>query len=127
MRRRIRVGAVVAGAALCVAVAVLAATGTFTGRTSHTKLTAEQRHHFAAVRAARQAERFAAVRQVHAARACAGARKVRKLPRERYRAAARIAKKYLGAPYVWGGASPKGFDSSGLVMYVYSQLGVSLP
>jgi peptidoglycan DL-endopeptidase CwlO len=38
-----------------------------------------------------------------------------------------IAMQYLGTPYVWGGASPGGFDCSGLVMYVYSQVGVSLP
>jgi cell wall-associated NlpC family hydrolase len=37
------------------------------------------------------------------------------------------AQQFLGVPYVWGGESPSGFDCSGLVQYVYGQLGVSLP
>ncbi len=38
-----------------------------------------------------------------------------------------VAMSFLGTPYVWGGAAPGGFDCSGLVMYSFDQLGVSLP
>jgi len=38
-----------------------------------------------------------------------------------------IAKRYLGARYVWGAEGPNTFDCSGFTMYVYRQVGVSLP
>jgi cell wall-associated NlpC family hydrolase len=38
-----------------------------------------------------------------------------------------LARTQLGVPYRYGGASPAGFDCSGLVMWVYGRLGLSLP
>jgi cell wall-associated NlpC family hydrolase len=50
------------------------------------------------------------------------------LPAAQYGGVISIALQYLGTPYVWGGSSPStGFDCSGFVMYVFAQVGVSLP
>ena len=38
-----------------------------------------------------------------------------------------IAMQYLGTPYRWGATGPDAFDCSGFTMYVYAQVGVSLP
>jgi peptidoglycan DL-endopeptidase CwlO len=50
------------------------------------------------------------------------------VPAPRYGNVVSIALQYLGVPYVWGGASPStGFDCSGLVMFVFAQVGIYLP
>src|SRR5256885_5515821 len=58
--------------------------------------------------------------------ACAAAAAAPDAAAKRERAAA-YALKLVGAPYRYGGASPKGFDGSGLVLYSYRQAGISLP
>jgi cell wall-associated NlpC family hydrolase len=48
-------------------------------------------------------------------------------PPAQYGGVVGLAMQELGKPYVWGAAGPSSFDCSGLVMYVYAQVGVSLP
>ncbi len=38
-----------------------------------------------------------------------------------------LAASKIGCPYVWGASGPKAFDCSGLVYYVFSNSGISIP
>jgi peptidoglycan DL-endopeptidase CwlO len=48
-------------------------------------------------------------------------------PPSHYGSAVGVAMAQLGKPYVWGAAGPDVFDCSGLVVYSYAAVGVSLP
>ncbi|MEO5574376.1 MAG: C40 family peptidase [Gammaproteobacteria bacterium] len=39
----------------------------------------------------------------------------------------RTAQRMLGTPYQYGGATPRGFDCSGLVFYSYKMAGINVP
>lgn len=38
-----------------------------------------------------------------------------------------LSLQHLGKPYIWGATGPNAFDCSGLICYVYAQIGVDLP
>ena len=38
----------------------------------------------------------------------------------------KYAKQFIGVPYIYGGTTPKGFDCSGLVQYVYRHFGINI-
>lgn len=80
---------------------------------------AERRRDEAAAKAAREAAR----RRSFASRGDSGGNPSRASRSE----VVNIAMRYLGTPYRWGASGPNAFDCSGFTMYVYAQVGVSLP
>lgn len=37
------------------------------------------------------------------------------------------ARSFIGTKYVWGGSTPKGFDCSGFIQYVYNSYNIKIP
>ena len=49
------------------------------------------------------------------------------LPADKVSDIIKTAKAYMGTPYVFGGTTPKGFDCSGYLQYVFQKHGIAIP
>jgi len=49
------------------------------------------------------------------------------LPRSKVQSLIFTAKKYMGTPYVFGGSTPKAFDCSGYLQYIFRENGIEIP
>lgn len=79
----------------------------------------------ARLEAAEEAQRAAARR---AATSVASGRRTFPAPTRAARSeVVSVARRYLGAPYRWAASGPNAFDCSGFTMFVFRQVGVSLP
>jgi len=49
------------------------------------------------------------------------------LPKSKVSALIGTARKYIGVPYAFGGTTPRGFDCSGYLQYVFAKHGIGIP
>jgi cell wall-associated NlpC family hydrolase len=93
------------------------------------KLNKEIKKLVAQEEAQRAAEEAAAVRATQQQTPGGGSRGTgaRNLPDGSYSSIVAAAQSRLGAPYVWAASGPSAFDCSGLTMYCYAKVGISIP